>query len=350
MARTRKQSTGGQRAPRQRSRLQDVAERAGVSTASASLVLRDLPGPAVATREAVLRAAAQLGYRPDRAASLLARRRARLLGITAVVSNPFHAELLEEIQSVAYGRGYDLLVSPMTRVTGQRRAIETLLDSRCEAILLAGPVLPAAELARLSADRVVVAIGVVQTVAGMEVVRAADDRGVQAGVEHLAGLGHRDIAFVEGPRGGIATLRRRGFRNGVRRHVGTRHVRLVPGGDREGDGGRAAQRLLHGDPPTAVMAYNDRCALGVVEELRRQGLSVPGDVSVVGFDDNPVARLGTVDLTTISQVPEQMAALAVQLAVERIETDRPASREHVLEPRLVVRHTTGPVRPGSDCC
>ncbi len=92
-----------------------------------------------ATREAVLSAAREIGYRPDAAASLLARRRTQLLGVTMEVSNPFHAELLEEIQAAADARGYDVVVSPLTRTRDERRAVESLLDFRCEGLLLLGP-------------------------------------------------------------------------------------------------------------------------------------------------------------------------------------------------------------------
>ena len=183
-----------------RPRLEDVAARAGVSTASASLVLRGKPGPGAATREAVLDAARAIGYRPDAAASLLARRRTQLLGVTMDVSNPFHAELLEEIQAAADARGYDVVVSPLTRTRGERRAVESLLDFRCEGLLLLGPSMTAAELAELGERLAVVAIGRRLTSPGVDVVRAADDVGVGLAVEHLAGLGHRAITFVDGPR------------------------------------------------------------------------------------------------------------------------------------------------------
>ena len=118
---------------RTRPRLEDVAAEAGVSTATASLVLRGRPGPGQQAREAVVAAAERIGYRADAAASLLARRRTQLLGVTMDVSSPFHAELLEHIHASADTHGYDVVVSPLTRSRGERRAIETLLDFRCDA-------------------------------------------------------------------------------------------------------------------------------------------------------------------------------------------------------------------------
>ncbi len=322
-----------------RPRLEDVAARAGVSTASASLVLRGKPGPGAATREAVLSAAREIGYRPDAAASLLARRRTQLLGVTMEVSNPFHAELLEEIQAAADGRGYDVVVSPLTRTRDERRAVESLLDFRCEGLLLLGPSMTTGELAALGERQAVVAIGRRLTSPGVDVVRAADDVGVGLAVEHLAGLGHRAIAFVDGPRGAITTLRRQGYRTALKRLPDLAAPRTLAGGDTEAAGADAAIRLRD-DPPTAVIAFNDRCALGLLDRLRRDGLDVPGDMSVVGYDDSPVARLATVDLTTVSQAPHAMAEAAVAAAVERLEGHRTEPADVVLEPHLIVRRTT----------
>lgn len=324
-----------------RPRLEDVAARAGVSTASASLVLRGKPGPGARTREAVLEAAHALGYRADRTASLLARRRTQLLGVTMDVSSPFHAELLEDVHAAADRRGYDVVVSPVTRTHGEARAIETLLDFRCEALLLLGASLPEAELATIARQHAVVAVGRRLAVSGVDVVRAADDVGVGLAVEHLVGLGHRAIAFIDGPRGPIATLRRQGYRQAVRRLLGPDAVQVVAGGGTEEDGARAAA-ALESAPPTAVVAFNDRCALGVLDRLRRDGIGVPEQVSVIGYDDSPLARLGTVDLTTVSQSSQAMAEAAVAAAVERLKGTRTKPVDVVLEPHLVVRGTTAP--------
>jgi DNA-binding LacI/PurR family transcriptional regulator len=327
-----------------RPRLDDVAARAGVSTASASLVLRGKPGPSQQTREAVLAAAEALGYRADRTASLLARRRTQLFGVVMDVSSPFHAELVEEIHEAAESRGYDVVVSPLTRSRGEARAVETLLDSRCEALLLLGPSLPPADLAELAAGGVVVSIGRRLSVPGVDVVRAADDRGVALAVEHLLAAGHRDVVFADGPRGPIATLRRQGYRQAVRRALGGEAVRVVAGGSTEDDG-FATVAALQADrdhrQPTAVVAFNDRLALGILDRLRRGGHAVPGEVSVVGYDDGPVARLGTVALTTVSQDPRAMAEAAVAAAADRLD-GRTEHVDVVLEPHLVVRATTGP--------
>lgn len=328
--------------PSTRPRLSDVAMEAGVSTATVSLVLRGKPGPGERTRQAVTAAAARLGYRADRSASLLARRRTRLLGVTMDVTSPFHAEMIEDIQETADAEGYDVVVSPVTRVRDERRAVEALLDYRSEAILLLGPLLPTAELEGLARERAVVVIGRRVNVPGVDVVRAADDQGVMLAVAHLADLGHRRIAFLDGPRGPIATLRRQGFRSAMHRCIGTAHPMVVPAGDSEEAGEVAVAGLLGEGLPTALVAFNDRCALGALDRLWRDGVDVPGDVSVVGYDDSPLARLGVVGLTTVSQDPNVMAAAAVHAAVDRLDGAADSPVEVVLTPTLVVRRTSGP--------
>jgi DNA-binding LacI/PurR family transcriptional regulator len=293
----------------------------------------------------VLRAASDLGYRPDRTASLLARRRSQLLGVTMTVSNPFHADLLEDLQAAADERGYDIVVSPLTRTRDERRAVESLLDFRCEALLLLGPVMSNAELAELAAEHHVVAIGRPVDVPGVDVVRAADDLGVAMVVEHLADLGHRSIAFVDGPRGSIAAVRRQGFRAAVRR-LRLDSSRVVAGGATEESGQAAVNALVDAgvmdghSRVTGLVCFNDRAALGALDALRRNGIHVPEDVSLVGYDDSPVARLATIDLTTVSQAPEPMAVAAVEAATQRLDEGRAQAVDIVLEPHLVLRGTT----------
>ncbi|MCV2490282.1 LacI family transcriptional regulator [Geodermatophilus sp. YIM 151500] len=331
--------------PVRRPRLQDVAHEAGVSTATASLVLRGAPGPGGATRERVLAAAGRLGYRPDRAASLLARRRSRLIGVVMDVRSTFHAQLVEEVHEAAERHGYDLVLSAVTRNRDEARAVETLLDSRCEALVLLGSEAPTARLAALDRQLPVVAVGRPVPSAGVDVVRAADDEGVAMAVDHLAGLGHRRIAYVDGGRGPIAAGRRRGYQRGMRRHRLGGHLQVVAGDPGEESGARAARTLFReGRGPTAVVAYNDHCAVGLLDALLRDDVDVPGAVSVVGYDDSPLARLAHVDLTTVSQESELLVRHAVEAVVERLDGGRTEHREVVVPPRLVVRGTTGPPR------
>lgn len=328
-----------------RPRLEDVAAEVGVSTASVSLVLRGVPGPSAATRERVLAAATRLGYRPDRAASLLARRRSRLVGVMCDVRNTFQTELVEDLYEQAERLGYDVVLSTITRGRDERRAVETLVDSRCEALVLLGPDAPAADLAALDRQVPVVVVGRPLGVrrrgeVECDVVRVDDGTGLA--VDHLADLGHRAVTYLDGGRGTIAAARRRGYTAAARRRG--LEPSVLAGERTEESGGRAARALLDGDTlPTAVVAYNDRAAVGLLDAFSRAGVAVPGAVSVVGYDDSPLARLAHVDLTSVSQNPPLQAEHALAAVVERLDGGREGHREVVLPPRLVVRGSTGPV-------
>lgn len=330
-----------------RPRLAEVAARAGVSTATVSLVLRGAPGPSAETRRRVSEAAATLSYRPDRTASSLARRRSGLLGVLLDVRNPFHAELVQDLDAAAQTAGYDVVLSTLTRVRDEPRAVETLLDFRCEALLLLGPEAPPARLAELDAVLPTVVVGRRLRPVVTDVVRTADGVGVGQAVQHLVDLGHTDVVYVDGGRGTIPADRRRGYRAAMRRCGLDERARVLLGDQTEADGVRAAEKLLAGGPlPTAVVTFNDRSAVGLLDTLTRAGVRVPDQVSVVGYDDSPQSRWAHVELTTVSQEGGQQAERAVAAAVERLG-GRADAREVVLTPRLVVRGTTAPPRSPS---
>lgn len=336
--------------PARRVRLEDVAAAVGVSTASVSLVLRGVPGPSAATREKVLAAATRLGYRPDRAASLLAARRSRLIGVMLDVHSSFHAELVTDLHETVEQNGYDLVLSTITRHRDEQRAVETLLDSRCEALVLLGAEAPDERLDELDRQLPVVVVGRRLGGAGMpepgvDVVRVADDDGVGQAVEHLVGLGHRDIAYIDGGSGTIAEIRCDGYRTAMA--AAGLATTVLAGGKDEAAGTAAGAVLLRGGRlPTAVVAFNDRAAVGLMDSFVRAGVDIPGQVSVVGYDDDLVARLAHIDLTTISQDTGRLAEHAMALLVERLDGGRTEHREVVLPPRLVVRTTTAPPRAG----
>jgi DNA-binding LacI/PurR family transcriptional regulator len=220
--------------------------------------------------------------------------------------------------------------------------VEGLIRSRCEALLLVGAEADATQLRGLGARLPVVVIGRRGDNAGVDGVRAADTRGAAAAVDLLVDLGHRRIRHVDGGRHPGAAERRRGYRAAMRRHGLVPDV--VKGDHTEESGVRAAGRLLDGtEGITAVLAGNDRCAVGVVDTLRRAGVDVPGDISVIGYDDSRLARLTHIDLTTVAQDAEQTARLAVEAVVDRLEGDvNLPPRDILLNPRLVIRGTTGP--------
>lgn len=328
---------------RNRPTLEDVAERAGVSRALVSIVMRDVPGASEATRARVRRAADEIGYRPDPRARMLRAQRNKLLGVVFTAGQEFHAGLVDGVYRAAEARGYDVLVGCVTPHHGQRRALATLLDHRCEALVLIGTDLPAGELAELDTRLPVIALA--RRVRGVDAVRSDDAYGAGLAVDHLAGLGHRAATHLDGGRAAGAAERRRGFR--VAAAAAGMSATVSAGGLTERAGAAAATALLGAETPlpTAVFAFNDRCALGFVDVLIRAGVRVPGDVSVVGFDDSPLAGLAHVDLTTVGQDSRRLAELAVTRAVARIEGASGGRVDEVVRPRLVVRGSTAAPRP-----
>ncbi|WP_433519107.1 LacI family DNA-binding transcriptional regulator [Nonomuraea sp. CA-143628] len=322
---------------RRRPTILDVAAAAGVSKGLVSKVLSGAAGPSAATTKRVLAVAERMGYRKDRTATLLAQRRTRLIGVTIIPSNVYHGELAEQIQAMVDAAGYETVLGATTATHDERRSIETLIDFRCEALLLLGPTMPEAKLAGLIENVPTVCVGRPLNLPNVDVVRADDEQGFSDLVNHLVALGHRRIAHVDGGTGHIAAVRRRAYRAAMRRH-GLEPV-VLPGGLTERQGAAALKRLR--TDVTAVVAFNDRTALGMMEALESQGVRVPADMSVTGFDDSLMARHPRIALTTVSQSPLEQARLAVQAAIDRLSGDNQERREIVLPTRLIVRGSTG---------
>jgi DNA-binding LacI/PurR family transcriptional regulator len=311
--------------------LEDVAAHAGVSRALVSIVMRGVAGASDGTRQRVLEAAAEIGYRPDARARLLASGRSRLLGVVFGMSGRFHLELLDGLYSAAEEAGYQLILSALTPSRDERRAVETLLDFRCEAVILVGPGVGAPVLAgRLP----VVVIGWTVNDSAVDVIRTSDAEGMRLAVDHLADLGHRRILHVDGGVGPVSNSRRRAY------------VRVVGGGINQEDGAAAA-RLLLAEPslPSAVIAYNDDVAAGLLETLSRAGVRIPHDVSIIGWDDSSLSRLPHLDLTTVRQDAAEMTRLAIERSAARLGAQAIGKRELVLAPTLTLRSSTGAKKP-----
>jgi DNA-binding LacI/PurR family transcriptional regulator len=329
----------------------DVAEKAGVSRALVSIVFRNQPGASQETRERVLRVADEIGYRPDSAARLLARGRSRTLGVMFTVHQTFHADLVEGIYPEAERLGYDVLLSATSQGRGEVKAVEALLSHRCEAVILLGPDAEQTDLDALGQRTVTVAVGRRVPHARVDSVHTAEGKGVRQAMDHLVELGHRRIVHIDGGRGPGSAERRRAYRAAMRRHGLESELRVIPGDHTEQSGIETGRRLLaereNGQPlPTAVLAGNDRCAMGLLMALTRAGVDVPRELSVVGYDDSHLSHLMPVGLTTVRQDAVLMAEHAVRFAVERLENRELEPREAVLDPKLVVRGTSGPALQG----
>jgi DNA-binding LacI/PurR family transcriptional regulator len=321
----------------------DVARAAGLSTALVSIVMRGVPGASEATRARVLGIAEQLGYVPDQRARKLRQSRSRLLGITFELQQAFHGDLVEQFYRAAAERGYDVSLSAVAPTRDEPTAVDALLRERCEAVILVGSRLDDPAIARI-ADRVPTLVVARRCDApGVGVVRGDDLAGIALAVDHLVELGHRQIAHVDGADAPGSEERRTGFLAAMARHGLVEGAEVLAGGLTEEAGAHAMWELL--DRPTTttgVVAVNDRCAAGVLTSLVHRGRAVPGDVSVVGYDDSRLAQALHVQMTTISQNAGRLADVAIDEAIRLVAGEEPTRT--VLTPELVRRSTTGPAR------
>lgn len=319
--------------------LNDVARRAHVSRALVSIVMRDAPGASAATRERVKAVAQELGYRPDVRARSLAGQKSRLIGVMFGVGvGVFQFDLLDGLYAAAEDHGLHLILSALTVRRDEHRAAQSLQDFRFDALVMLGPPTPKP----LLAGKVpIVVLGWEVDDPAVDVVRTSDAHGMTLAVEHLVGLGHRRIAHIDGGVSVIAASRRDGYAQAMGARGLGAEIRVIRGGQAQLDGQSAARMLVEeGNLPTAIVAYNDDTAVGAMGLLAQQGIDVPGRLSVVGWDDSEAAALSPVGLTSVAQQPADMARLAVERVVARIEGHRVEGHQIILEPELVVRAST----------
>ena len=329
--------------PRRPATMEDVAIRAGVSRALVSIVFRDAPGASPANRRRVLAAADELSYRPDQRARLLGRNRSRTIGVVFGLHHEFHGELVERLYQVTQDSGYELALGAAAPTRGERQAVQSLIDYRCEALILIGPFLSRQAIEELAEQLPVVVMARALRSRAVDVIRTDDVNGARLAVEHLVGLGHRRIAHAHGQRAPGAAERRSGYRAAMRAAGLEPEILLLPGGLTDEDGERAAEHMLgRTSSPTAVTAFNDHCAAGMLATVRKRGVDVPEDLSLVGYDDSRIANFATVALTTVGQDAYALAERALSRAVARADRTAEPTGEVLVPPRLVVRQTTAP--------
>ncbi|HUG52402.1 MAG TPA: LacI family DNA-binding transcriptional regulator [Vicinamibacteria bacterium] len=327
----------------------DVARRAGVSKSLVSLVMRGADHVSAARRQAVVKAASELGYRPNAMARSLVQRRTHMIGVmVSDLHNPFFADVVAGMQGEASRTGYKVLVNTGNRAARQEAdAVETLLQLRADGIILAAPVLEDDVILRASREVPIVLVAREMQAASIDIVTNDDRAGAEVAVEHCASLGHRRIAHIDGGGGAGAAARRRGYEAAMSRLGLGGFVSVVAGTFTEEGGHRGALVLLARDPrPTAIIAANDLAAIGALNAIEEGGLRVPDDVSLVGYDNTSLASLRHISLTTIHQPRLEMGRLALATLLERVDDGRVQPRRVVLSPSLVVRASTG--RPRLD--
>jgi DNA-binding LacI/PurR family transcriptional regulator len=329
--------------------LADVAAAAGVSRSLASIVMRGAPGASDETRRRVLQVASDLGYRRDVRASLLRRTHTRLIGILFRVESQFHASLVSAIHGEALAAGYEVVLGGQYPNAAEERSVETLLEYRCDALIVLGTSLTQGQIESYarSVPVVMVTSRTVKPEPPVDSVWTDDRRAYRLALDHLLALGHTEISHVDGGPGIKSDDRRRAYRNAMTRSGLHDRTQVFAGGETAEAGWAAAETVLAAPRrPTAILSYNDEVAWGLIGRLVGAGIAIPRDISVIGYDGIRLGTLMPPTLTTLRQDTGSLAAHAVSLAISRISGDEPPSRNIILPPVFVAGQTTGPRRDG----
>ncbi|MBF9070193.1 LacI family DNA-binding transcriptional regulator [Streptacidiphilus fuscans] len=333
-------------------RLADIAAQAGVSEATVSRVLNGKPGVAAATRQTVLAALDVLGYeRPTR----LRQRSAGLIGlITPELSNPIFPALAQVIEQVLTRYGYTPVLCTQTPGgSTEDELVEMLVERGVTGIVFvsglhADTTADTARYDKLQGQGVpfVMINGYSERISAPFI--SPDDRAAMwMAVRHLAGLGHERIGLAVGPSRFVPVLRKEeGFTAALGEVLGLSEEQsreFIQHSLFTVEGGHAAANVLLDKGCTAIVCGSDLMAFGAIRAARARGLTVPGDISVVGFDDSPLIAFADPPLTTIRQPVESMGAAAVNVLLEEIGGNPAQRGEFVFQPELVVRGSTGSV-------
>lgn len=327
----------------------DVAREAGVSIATVSKVLNSSGRISDKTREKVNRVMEELNYKPSLVASALTRRRTGTIGLVIPdIANPFFAETARGIEDVAQEQGSDLIVCSTDRSDEKAaRTLSLLLRKRVDGIIIASHPGNPDMIRRLQEDRVPLVLFSADVRAlESNSVTVDDYKGGYLATEYLLSLGHRRLGIISDNLPG-SKLRAEGFLDALKAagvpFDNPAHLTHTSATLENGKKAAAAMLSQAADVrPTAIFACNDLLAIGVMKEARSQGLSIPRDLSVVGFDNTMLAEICHPALTSIAQPLREMTQQAMLLLNESIDQPGSPKRKIMLMPELVIRHSTGP--------
>ncbi len=331
--------------------IRDVARASNTSISTVSVALAGRPGVSDETRARVLGVANRLGWRPDRRASNLRRQDVRLVGVVYEAESVFQARLLDALYVAAEESNVQLVLAAATAHHDERKCVNVLLQERCQSLILTGSGLSSAEIRTIGRRLPTLSLCRYVHEEGVDAVVTDDDMGYGLLIDHLVELGHRNIVHADGGPGNLLSGRRTvAYEKAMRAHGLERWIRVISGGTTIAEGVRVAQAVMALDPaPTAVTCYNDALSAALVRTLRGEGVGVPRDISVTGYDDGPDSADPSTGLTTVQQEPTDLARVAMELMSRRIDSGaviRSGDEELVVLPTsLVIRESTGPVRP-----
>ncbi|GAB6903135.1 LacI family DNA-binding transcriptional regulator [Kineosporia succinea] len=321
----------------------DIAEHVGVSRQLVSLVLRDVPGPSAESRERILAAASELGYRPNASARLLRQNRTHLIGAVFGMRHPFQVRVVERLFVRAAEEGFGLVLGPITPERGTDAVVAALMEERVEALVAFNPDPSSDALAEARGLVPVVWMGEWVEDESVDNVHVDEVEGLRLAVEHLVGLGHRDIEYVGAFAGRLGADRADAYRAAMA-GAGL-EARVLEADYTEEGGAEAARCLLRREKrPTAVVCVGDQCAVGMLGVFARSGVAVPEEISVIGFDDSYLAALSYHQLTSVRQNVEATVEAGLRAVLDRLDEPGRPRRVTATKTELVVRKSTGPVR------
>lgn len=328
--------------------VRDVAQAAGVSTATVSYVLNDGPRPvSPETRARVLQAIAQLEYKPNRLARHLARKTTRAIAITIPNSSDlFFAELAHSVEDVAYAAGFNLILCDANRELERELSYFPVLDERrIDGILLITSGLDAERLHALVPDTPLVILDREIPGAQFDTVLFDNFGAALQATQHLIEHGHTRIACITGPRQ-LSGARERveGYRHALAQRGLTDDAALIAWADYSFNGGlAAAQRLLTTAPrPSAIFTSNDEMGVAVIQAARDLGIRVPQELAVASIGDSFLGTIVSPKLTTVTTSISDMGRLGATMLLERVQGTAPAAfRRVVLKTHLKVRESCG---------
>lgn len=339
-----------------RATVHEVAARAKVSTQTVSRVINNVPRVAACTRERVLAAIEALDYEPNTLARGLVTRRTHTIGVVVYdIANPYYAQLVRGMEDAAFSRGYDLIIGNSDADARKDLCYLGVFRRRRVDGILATIADPSHDDLGVwnRASCPVVFLDKFFCSENCSYVTVNNRQAAFQAVDHLLQIGHRRIGIVTASTTASDSVKERfaGYRGALSARGLDFDTSLFVQCERQiEEGGYGAVRalLLQRDGPTALFCTNDAIAIGAMRAIYEAGLEIPRDLSVVGFDDVPIAGLLRVALTTVAQPIQRMGAAAVELLTERIEGGASLPhRQIVLDAHLVVRQSTSPPRAGS---
>jgi LacI family transcriptional regulator len=328
-----------------------VAKRAGVSTATVSRVMNGTANVSPDTAERVREAVEALNFYPDVNARALGSGRSGLYGlIISDITNPYFPELVKAFEDIAVEHGQDVLIA---NTDYDPKRMETcvirMLQRKVDGVAVMTSEMEERLVKTFSQRQIpTIFMDTVTAVRGASTVNVDYAAGIAKAMQHLFSLGHQKIAFISGSLAlSSSRARAEAFQAALQEHGLTMKANWLQEGDHRVEGGhQAMKRILRSDDlPTAVLGSNDLTAIGAMGAIHESGLRIPEDISVIGFDDIELSAYTQPALTTLHVPRRELAATAFR-SLFRGRDDAPGKgsrkREHIIQPRLLIRHSTGP--------